>query len=187
MLLKIVVFHLLILPNLISVIQTAKRRLDIVLNSASCQPTHPVSTQYDCDLKKLSAGNYALDMSLMFSKDLNTNSEWQTVVYFNHAQLKTGGWMKFMDFKMNICNFFTTAKSVPLIKAIVGEMRKSSNLPYQCPLKGNFLYTLSNFSINSKFLPSYTPLVKFNFSFNTYDNQKLISQLFLEGSTTLRS
>uniref|UniRef100_A0A1I8PFG5 Uncharacterized protein n=1 Tax=Stomoxys calcitrans TaxID=35570 RepID=A0A1I8PFG5_STOCA len=135
----------------------------------------------------LNAGSYALDMSFMYSKDLPKTAEWHTLIYFTHAQVKAGKPVKFLDFKINICNFLTTAMGVPFVKVLVEEMRKTSNLPYKCPLKGNFLYTLSNFSINSaKFLPAYAPLIKFNFTFNTYENQNHISKIFVMGSTTLR-
>ncbi|XP_059225849.1 uncharacterized protein LOC106089769 [Stomoxys calcitrans] len=136
MLLKKAHACLLILFSFFSLIESIKRRYDLVLHNITCEKFNSAVKEFDCDLQMLNAGSYALDMSFMYSKDLPKTAEWHTLIYFTHAQVKAGKPVKFLDFKINICNFLTTAMGVPFVKVLVEEMRKTSNLPYKCPLKG---------------------------------------------------
>ncbi|XP_013111199.2 uncharacterized protein LOC106089768 isoform X1 [Stomoxys calcitrans] len=181
MLKKRKIFFLLLALSLAVLTKTAKRRFNVVIKNTTCQVFSPVMKQFDCAFKMLSPSNYLIDTSFMYARELNENAEWQGLIYFSH--LKGSKPIKFLDIKMNICSALSTAMTVPIVKMIMEETRKTSNLPYECPLKANFLYSYSNFSMNAKILPAYAPLIKFNFSLNTFDNRVLISKYVVEGST----
>ncbi|XP_075167774.1 uncharacterized protein LOC142239919 [Haematobia irritans] len=159
----------------------AKRRFNLILDNVNCTTYGSTMKQFDCDYNMLSPSNYTLNMDFMFERNLKENAEFHIRIYFTPQQgLKA---VKFLDLKLNICNFLSTSTSIPIIKTIMKEIRKTSNMPYECPMKVNYLYSLSNFSFSSKILPIYTQYIKFNFSMDTYDSKKIIGRFFLEGTT----
>ncbi|XP_037818449.1 uncharacterized protein LOC119608193 [Lucilia sericata] len=90
--------------------------------------------------------------------------------------------LKFIDIKMNICDAVRSNYEVPLIKTILLELRKSSNIPYQCPLKKDFLYEISNLSVTDKYMtPMSLPTLNFSNGIEIYESNKLIASLFTIG------
>ncbi|XP_075165063.1 uncharacterized protein LOC142237593 [Haematobia irritans] len=129
----------------------------------------------------LAPSNYTLNMNFMYERAVSDNAEYHIRVYFTPEKAVKA--VKFLDVKLNICNFLSTATTIPLMKAILAEIRKAGNLPYECPLKVDHLYSLSNYSISTKLLPTYTPRLKFNFTLDTYNDMKNIGRFLVEGAT----
>uniref|UniRef100_A0A1I8PLJ5 Uncharacterized protein n=1 Tax=Stomoxys calcitrans TaxID=35570 RepID=A0A1I8PLJ5_STOCA len=144
------------MPHTNTKYQAAKRRFNLVIKNTTCQVFGPVVKQFDCDFEMLSPSNYLLNARFMYARELNENAELQFLIYFSH--LKGSKPIKFLDFKMNICSLLSTSMTVPTIKIIMEETRKTSNLPYECPLKTNFLYHYSNFSIQNSIFKFLTRL-----------------------------
>ncbi|XP_075167773.1 uncharacterized protein LOC142239918 [Haematobia irritans] len=159
----------------------AKRRFNLVLNNVTCTKYSTMLQRFDCDFKMLTRSNYSLNMNYIYKRTLNENAEYHFRAFFTPENAVKA--VKFFDVKLNICNFLSTSMSIPLMKAIMQETRKTSNLPYECPLKAGHLYSLSNFSVSTKILPTYTPCLKFNFSIDTYNDMKIIARFIVEGAT----
>ncbi|XP_059225848.1 uncharacterized protein LOC106093208 [Stomoxys calcitrans] len=178
------IFFLLFVAQLFITTETARRRFQLVLNNLTCNILSPLVKRFDCDFKKFATSRYALDANFLLRRDFNQNAEIHALIYFTPAKAKRA--VKFMDLKLNICNMLTTAMSMPLARIILDESRRTSNLPYECPVRGDLLYTFNNYSISAETLPPYFPLMTLNFSLFTYDNQELIAEFLLEGTTLLR-
>ncbi|XP_059224891.1 uncharacterized protein LOC131997682 [Stomoxys calcitrans] len=92
--------------------------------------------------------------------------------------------MNFMDIKLNICDFLSNNMPNPIGISVITEIRRVANLPYSCPIKGNFAYTIKNSTFSNKILPPYTPqFIKFNFSLNLFADSEPMAQILLQGST----
>lgn len=76
---------------------------------------------------------YTLDVNYEFDKDLGRSVKLQILVsYIPHNFGKS---VQLVNINMNMCEFLTQSMSLPLMKMIMAELRKSSNIPYECPLK----------------------------------------------------
>ncbi|XP_013115683.2 uncharacterized protein LOC106093210 [Stomoxys calcitrans] len=180
---KNIILLLLVIQLLITT-ETARRHFNLVLNNVSCDSFSGLVKRFDCDFKKLATSRYALNANFLLEHDLNRNAEIHALVFFTPTKAKRS--VKLMDIKLNVCTMLTTAMSIPLARVILEEARRTSNLPYECPVKENLLYSFNNYSINAETLPPYVPLMKFNFSIFAYDNQKLITKFIVEGNTVTR-
>lgn len=78
-------------------------------------------------------GVYTVDVNYEFDKDLDRSVRVQVLVsYMPHNFGKS---VQLVNINMNMCEILTQSMSLPLMKMIMAELRKSSNIPYECPLK----------------------------------------------------
>ncbi|XP_059225846.1 uncharacterized protein LOC131997957 [Stomoxys calcitrans] len=175
------IIFLVLAIHCIDTTETAKRRFNLMLNNVTCIKVNSLMKSFGCSLKNFGTSRYAVDAQFLLERPFEKNAEVHVMVYFTPSLAKKA--VKFLDIKLNICDMLSTVISNPLLKVILDETRKSSNLPYRCPVKANFVYTFSNFSLTAETLPLYTPFMKFNFTLNTYDNEELVSKFLLEGTT----
>ncbi|XP_059225847.1 uncharacterized protein LOC131997958 [Stomoxys calcitrans] len=159
----------------------ARRRFNLILNNATCNTLNSLMKIFQCELEKFGTSRYGMNARFMLERPFERNAESHILAYFTPTLAKKA--VKFLDLRINICDMLSTVTSIPLMKVILDEVRRTGNLPYRCPVKGNFLYTLKNYSVSAETLPSYMPSMKFNFSFYTYDNQQLISKFVMDGAT----
>lgn len=82
----------------------------------------------------MSTGVYLINIDFELSRDLNQNAEVQYLARFNMANSTKS--IKFIDFKLNICQILTQVQSLPLVKSLMEELRRTSDIPYSCPIKG---------------------------------------------------
>uniref|UniRef100_A0A1I8PM60 Uncharacterized protein n=1 Tax=Stomoxys calcitrans TaxID=35570 RepID=A0A1I8PM60_STOCA len=126
-------------------------------------------------------GRYLANISLMLNHTIVKDADAHLLVYFN--PIKRVKAFKFLDFKMNICDVLSQAITVPIVKVLMDEMRRTSNLPFSCPIKGNFLYSVANYRIDASTLPPYVPIVPFNYSLSFYKNDEKVMGIFVAGAT----
>uniref|UniRef100_A0A1I8PF67 Uncharacterized protein n=1 Tax=Stomoxys calcitrans TaxID=35570 RepID=A0A1I8PF67_STOCA len=128
-----------------------------------------------------SESRYGLDSHFMLERAFEKNAEIHLLSFIEPVSAKKA--IKFIDLKLKICDLLSTGISIAVGKVLLAEVRKTSNLPYECPLKGNVNYTFSNLSITAETLPTYTPFMKYNFSLITYDNKQMVAKFLLDGET----
>ncbi|XP_059225851.1 uncharacterized protein LOC131997959 [Stomoxys calcitrans] len=182
-----IILYLLTGLSLTSVMQSSRQRFDLIVHNASCRILSSTMKKFDCDCTMLKRGNYVGNMAFMYNKNLASNAEWHAIINIIHSHLKTAKPFKYLDVRVNVCKFLSATMHLPILRMFLDEVRETSNLPFKCPLKKNYLYSISNYTILSEYLPPYTPLVQFNLTLNTYDNRRPIAKLFAMGATVKRS
>uniref|UniRef100_A0A1I8PEP9 MD-2-related lipid-recognition domain-containing protein n=1 Tax=Stomoxys calcitrans TaxID=35570 RepID=A0A1I8PEP9_STOCA len=162
-----------------------KKPFIVVIDRVVCSKYLNTLLYFECYLKKLTKGKSAVGTSLMLRNDLNVNAEIQGAIFFS---IKGGKWVKFVDYKTNICNFLQNLLSLPLANLVRNEILKKSNFPCTCPVKGNIVYNITDFIISNVFLPPYMPReMNFNGSLTYFENKNIIGVAWLEGRTMPRN
>ena len=101
----------------------------------------------------------------------------------------------YISIDLNICEALTSSFTNVVIRLISEEIHRVSNFPYECPLKKvhnysriidlisssclcfyfqNFRYIINNFTINTKFIPSFTPDLKWYSNCDFYVMQRKV-------------
>lgn len=109
------------------------RRFHLEVYNLSCADLSGRLKQLDCVLKKFDIGNYGIDINFMLNRQLAKNAE---IRVLSHLQRGNKAAVTFLDLTVNTCNILNQAPKIPLTKKILTELRKKSNIPRQCPLKG---------------------------------------------------
>ncbi|XP_075167775.1 uncharacterized protein LOC142239920 [Haematobia irritans] len=125
--------------------------------------------------------DYLLNVEFMYDRNIGENVQFHIYIYAN--LLNNPKAVKFLDIKFNICNFLGSSATNPIMKSLMTELWKTTNMPYECPMKANYLYTLTNYSISNILFPNYTPHVKFNFTLDTVYSDKVVARFIVEGYT----
>ncbi|XP_059226467.1 uncharacterized protein LOC131998152 isoform X2 [Stomoxys calcitrans] len=159
----------------------AKRRFNVELNEYRCNHFGTVIKCLECSFTKVSTNNFVTNTAMEFNQELARNSEFRLLVSFQLP--KKDKVIKFLDLKMTICDVLSQMMSVPLVKRIIKETRRTSNMPYACPIKANYLYYMANYSITDELFPTYTPYISFNFSLFYFENGKLFASSNVGGAT----
>ncbi|XP_019891612.2 uncharacterized protein LOC109612214 [Musca domestica] len=167
------------------VIQSAQRRFDLEVQEYHCTNRTSLVRQLHCNLTKIANGRYYADFLFEITRNLDKEARIQFTSYYTPQNAKRA--VKFVDLNMKVCDVLSQSMTLPLIKTIINEVRKTSNLPYACPIKGNFTYKFVNLTLDANILPTYTPLISYNFSTKFYEHQKLLAILDVSGATVARS
>uniref|UniRef100_A0A1I8P6Q0 Uncharacterized protein n=1 Tax=Stomoxys calcitrans TaxID=35570 RepID=A0A1I8P6Q0_STOCA len=158
----------------------AKKNFDLELYNVSCEKFDNVVKRFDCNTTRIAKGHYTTDMFFLLARTLDKNAELKFVLHFIPEKgLKS---VKFVDMKVNICDAFGQATRVPLIKSIMEEVRSKSNLPFECPIKGDHLYSMLKFITNSSLLPPYAPFLVFNYTLAIFEENKKIASIRTRGA-----
>ncbi|XP_059223780.1 uncharacterized protein LOC131997218 [Stomoxys calcitrans] len=142
-----------------------------------CLKSRPVQ-QLECFFKKLETNRYYATGFVMLNQQLDKNLDVQ--VKFNIGSGKKI--IKFLDVKLNICDTLQRGASTPVIRRIIIELFKCSNLPRKCPIKPNFLFNASYILDDSYFPTYFPPSLDVNFTVDFYDNHQKFAILLLQGS-----
>ncbi|KAI8117530.1 hypothetical protein CVS40_10630 [Lucilia cuprina] len=137
--------------------------------------------KFECNFNKLNENHYVFNEHLMFSK--NMASGFNVRVYVDVNQLNSRHVVKVFDIRLEACQALNSTYGNKIYKFLFDELRRTSNIPYKCPFKGNFLYKFQNFSFTDKFLPSFTPLLNFTFGLDFYEYQNLLATTKITGAT----
>ncbi|XP_059221692.1 uncharacterized protein LOC131996224 [Stomoxys calcitrans] len=135
----------------------------------------------ECSFKQLAEGKYTVGTLGKLASDLDRDAELNPKFFYS---IKGGKWVKYLDLKFNICDGLHALLSLPLANTIKNDVLEVSNIPNKCPIKGNFMYNISNVLITNKYFPSYTPReMDFNGSLTYLEHQKEFAILWFEGRT----
>ncbi|XP_073821440.1 uncharacterized protein [Musca autumnalis] len=169
----------------VTVINAARRPFDVELHNVQCRQYNSRLKKLSCQMTKVATSRYAIDYKFNLNGDLHENAEMQIII---KVKLRNDNKIiKFMDLKMNICDVFNTKMSSLVTKEMLKEVKKTSNLPLACPIKGNFDYWVTNYTVTDSFFPPYTPDVYYNFTMKYFENNRLFADLFIAGSAIRRS
>ncbi|XP_019892955.1 uncharacterized protein LOC109612917 [Musca domestica] len=117
----------------------------------------------------------------MLERQLLNNAEIEIKITYQHV--KDDKIRSFVNMKLNICEALQQLKGMPIIRKLFLQLMSSSNLPCNCPIKGNILYSMKDFLLTEDTLPPYTPIINFNYSLAFYEDQQLIAKLLTQGSS----
>uniref|UniRef100_A0A1I8PZ33 MD-2-related lipid-recognition domain-containing protein n=1 Tax=Stomoxys calcitrans TaxID=35570 RepID=A0A1I8PZ33_STOCA len=164
----------------------AKRNFDFLLYNNTCTKYDDVFKRFDCAHKMVSKGRYLFDCFFMFERPLHKEAILQMILHY--TPLKGIKPVKFLDVKINVCDILGQSGShVPLMKALFKEFRKNSDLPYACPVRGDNLYSMVNYSLDASTLPPYTPIMVFNYTLLLFEHNKKIGSVHTSGATVPRT
>ncbi|XP_061387306.1 uncharacterized protein LOC133322329 [Musca vetustissima] len=139
-------------------------------------------TQNICHLTKLSSNRYIVDQTMEFSRNMNENIRLRFTVRYKMSMAPKEN--TFLNVTMGLCELLDDRVSTILLRSVLEELRKSSNLPYACPLEKNYLYKLENFSLTESMFPPYTPIVNFKFRVEMFEKQnQILGSLETQGAT----
>ncbi|XP_073811877.1 uncharacterized protein [Musca autumnalis] len=159
----------------------SNRRFNVIMYGINCNHTDAV-IRLDCTLMKLGTDHYVVSVKVIYKRNMARNTMVHNLIYIRNQ--KTSKVLKFVDFKVNICDVLSvSAFPIPVVKNIFDEARRTSNLPYNCPLKANNLYYMNNYTMTSDLIPPYAPIMNFSFIVNIYENSKLIIASESQGGT----
>ncbi|XP_059224889.1 uncharacterized protein LOC131997680 [Stomoxys calcitrans] len=164
----------------------AKKTLNVELYNLSCSYYTELVKQFSCDFRKLATGIFALNANLVLNRSLAKNAEVAITIAVNlPGQTKK---IQVLDVKLKVCDILSNMGKVPMIKKHFNELMRSSTLPILCPIKGNVLYKINNYTITNDFFPNYTPVMNFNYTVDFYEsNNRLVCKYFLAGATVARN
>ncbi|KAI8122517.1 hypothetical protein CVS40_6578 [Lucilia cuprina] len=176
--LKIFVF--LILLSLLLKSQCAKRRFDLEFYNFTCQAFGKRLKQIDCSFTKFSNEHYSFTEAATFDRDMGKGLKLRLWIDVKQRLLKK--YFRFVDVKLEACDALTHTFEQQFLKMIVMEYKRTTNLPTQCPFKGNHQYKMDNFSIKTENFPAYMPECNFTFGYDLYEINTLFATSRIMGS-----
>lgn len=84
----------------------------------------------------------------------------EIIVHAAHYERVEDKWMHLANVSASVCNLMSRQKANPIVKMIMKEILKNSNIPSGCPIKKG-MYYLKDFMINDDLLPPFLPTGKF--------------------------
>lgn len=88
----------------------------------------------------------------------------------------------YLSIDVDICSAFSDRHTNFVMRLIAEEIYRVSNFPLACPLKKGIRYEIRNFTIISKYIPPFTPRLKWVSSSNFYLNKAKKRTFMFENS-----
>lgn len=102
------------------------------------------------------------------------------VLHVSHYEKVDNDYQHLVNTSMNVCNVLKRVKSHPILKLVMKELLKASNIPMSCPIKkvsfqvilfemnrdklvppSQGIYYMKDFSLNEELLPPFLPIGEF--------------------------
>ncbi|XP_075167396.1 uncharacterized protein LOC142239486 [Haematobia irritans] len=177
---------LIIFLNCIIVNQAANRQFDFEVSNISCKFYGNIVKNMNCEIRKLSSNLYNMDINFILQRDLHKDTDIRLVIGIK--PFENDKKFKFADLKMNLCDLLNAPKlPIMVANSIYKEVMRASNVPFQCPIKGNFLYNVSGFRIDENLFPTYTLLVKYDVTMKFYERGQMYAVVSVKGATLPKS
>ncbi|XP_059219929.1 uncharacterized protein LOC131995331 [Stomoxys calcitrans] len=161
--------------------QSAKRAVGLKLYNFTCTPYSNLIVDYACTLKKWSNTEYAYSTMFKLRHQLSKNAEVEILL---DAKPSTGkNLMKLIRIRISICEALNQMFSNPILKTLMIELFRTTNLPYACPINGNYMYNATDCIISDDLVPSYLVNLQFNFTVNFLENRRRFVELLIRGAT----
>lgn len=161
-------------------------------------------TLFKCQITKVDTSVYAISADIIFGKVMNRDFNVQFYVELLPIAVKMKKLIRFVDINMNMCDALSTKFDMPLVQKIVIEIRRTGNIPFQCPfnevlsihmyifillslyfdliyLLQNFLYTIYNFTFSDKYFINIMPHVNFVTGMDFYSTDVMIGNMKANG------
>ncbi|XP_075157926.1 uncharacterized protein LOC142231193 [Haematobia irritans] len=165
-------------------IEAAKRTINFELLSMDCGNISKTVIEHSCDLEKVERNKFVLSIMFVLDHELAKNAEAE--ILLDLRPTKGQKVVQFLNVKMNACDALNHLSTNPILKTLLIELTRSSNLPYTCPVQANHMYKVANFTVTNNIFPSYTPLLQFNYTLNIYENRKTLVSIIIKGATIPR-
>lgn len=78
------------------------------------------------------------------------------ILHISHYERLNDEYQHLLNASMNICNLMSRVKAHPIMRIIMKELLKASNIPTSCPVKKG-IYYMKDFSLNEDLLPPFLP------------------------------
>lgn len=82
------------------------------------------------------------------------------ILHVAHYEKVDGEFVHHMNASVSVCNVMGRFKNHPILKFIMSQMMKSSNIPFGCPIKKG-VYFVKDFMINDDLMPPFIPTGSF--------------------------
>ncbi|XP_013099344.2 uncharacterized protein LOC106081722 isoform X1 [Stomoxys calcitrans] len=174
-------FYTIIAINCVAPTKLSKRPFEFEINKFTWHKFDVLVKQFECSIVKLANSKYNTGLMFELSKEMPRNLNLGLVICVKPQ--KGRKFIKFMDTKVNVCNLLEHVMAVPIMKYIMEKVTRNSNIPISCPLRGNYIYNITNVEISSEIFPPYTPVTEFNFTLNLLDTKKIYATYTIEGET----
>ncbi|XP_075167532.1 uncharacterized protein LOC142239623 [Haematobia irritans] len=161
-------------------VEGASKRFNLVLESFTCKffNTSDID-RLECSFGKTTKNVYVYNLNFFLDRPMSNDTEIQIKLDVTpHSSMKS---IKFVDLTLNICEGLTQSHKNIIVRNLLCELRRTSNLPYACPLKANYWYKLNNVTLSPDLLPSYTPFLNFTFDFLAFRSGNLYAELQWKG------
>ncbi|XP_075168609.1 uncharacterized protein LOC142240773 [Haematobia irritans] len=166
-------------------VESAQSRFNLEFYNYECIKVTSRIKIFECVFQKVSSNRFIFNERLMVDQDLNNKFEMRVWVSVRPRNGKKT--IKFLDVHLNVCKIFAGSLENLLLRSLLNELRRSSNVPSCCPFKRNFLYQMNNFSFTDALLPLYTPLINFTFGMEFMEEKSLFAITRITGATLPRT
>ncbi|XP_059221691.1 uncharacterized protein LOC131996223 [Stomoxys calcitrans] len=158
-----------------------KKPFTVIIDRLVCADFKDPFLFFNCSLKSLSKSVYSAESSFKLRSELNDKAELHLRIF---VSVKGGKWIKFVNVKMYLCDFFQNVLTLPITHLLRNELLKNSNLPHTCPFKGNIVYNISDCTFSDAYFPPYTPReMQFNATLTLFEHKNVIAEPWLVGRT----
>lgn len=82
------------------------------------------------------------------------------IVHVAHYEKVKGEYLHHANASVSACNVMGRFKNHPILKFILSQLMKSSNIPFGCPIKKG-VYFIKDFMLNDDLLPPFIPTGSF--------------------------
>ncbi|KAI8122516.1 hypothetical protein CVS40_6579 [Lucilia cuprina] len=163
----------------------APKRWNLEFYSLTCSNSSNTIKTFDCNFNQLAPSHYNFTTRLIFNKNLDKQF---SIRYFIDVKPHfKKDYINFINIKINACDAIRTNYEIPLLKTLMLEMRRTSNIPYQCPFKKDVLYEFKNLSVTDKYLLMSVPNLNFTNGFELYESSNLIGSFITKGGITSKT
>uniref|UniRef100_A0A1I8P3L0 MD-2-related lipid-recognition domain-containing protein n=1 Tax=Stomoxys calcitrans TaxID=35570 RepID=A0A1I8P3L0_STOCA len=175
---------LLILIEFLAPSQTLRRPFNIDIQRVTCTTFDKLVDHLECNSAKQATSRYAFSVFFKLSDTMPLHTEVAILIRIKTKNALRS--LKIFDIKVSVCDLLKQVKLVPLVKEIIGQLGKHSNLPSSCPITAK-MYNISNVIISDEIFPIHGIVADFNFSLTFVDRQKHVATYTVQGTTWPKS
>ncbi|XP_075167400.1 uncharacterized protein LOC142239490 [Haematobia irritans] len=157
------------------------RRFNIEIHSLLCTNYSTLTKQLECGFSKVKHSHYLFFAKFMSNRQFNPDAEVRAQITLRMKGVTQP--MKFLDLQIKICDVLSKASSVPIVRNLFDEARRTSNIPYKCPIKRNVLYRMHNYSLTAESIPPYATIFNFTLEMDFYNEHKRFANTIVKGAT----
>lgn len=101
--------------------------------------------EMDCSFVKFSDDHFGFTETAMFTKEFG--NELKIRLWIDIKQRLLQKYIRFIDLKVEACSALAASFDQPVLKTIVAEYKRTTNLPTSCPFKSVIFRSLGTFII----------------------------------------
>ncbi|XP_075167825.1 uncharacterized protein LOC142239984 [Haematobia irritans] len=167
-------------------IQCVTRPYTVEIHNVACDIAKPnIIKLMECTVKRLNISRYSFNVWFQLHRTLKPNGEiWIRVPYRVPKSKRT---VNFIDMKVKYCDIMSMVRALPVAREILNEVRRCSNFPLKCPIRGNYMHNITNMILTDTIVPIYAGFFDFNVTLDFYENTQLIGTYKVTGSIIPKS